>query len=152
MAIIRHLRIERFRGINTLNWQPFAGVNCLIGPGDSGKSTILEAIDLCLTPRRYALIRRGRLLPPGDGAPIIIEVTLGELEDALLDIDTYARFLRGFDHSSGQIEDEPSSTLEPVLTLRLEVGDDLIPRWTLFAERAQERHESRDLSARDRLV
>jgi putative ATP-dependent endonuclease of the OLD family len=150
MAVIRHLRIERFRGINTLNWQPFAGVNCLIGPGDSGKSTILEAIDLCLTPRRYALFGEADFYHLETRDPIIIEVTLGELEDAMLDIDTYARFLRGFDHASGQIEDEPSGTLEPVLTLRLEVGDDLIPRWTLFAERAKERHESRDLSARDR--
>ena len=30
MAIIRHLRIERFRGIHALSWQPFAGVNCFI--------------------------------------------------------------------------------------------------------------------------
>ncbi|MGO4684118.1 AAA family ATPase [Hyphomicrobium sp. 2TAF46] len=28
------------------------GLNCLIGPGDSGKSSVLEAIDFCLGARR----------------------------------------------------------------------------------------------------
>ncbi len=33
-------------------WYPAPGINCLIGPGDSGKSSILDAIDLCLGARR----------------------------------------------------------------------------------------------------
>jgi hypothetical protein len=64
--------------------------------------------------------------------PMIIEVTLSELDDALLDRDTYARFLRGFDASSGQIEDELSGGLEPVLTVRVEVGDNFTSRRTLL--------------------
>ena len=67
---------------------------------------------------------------------MIIEVTLSELDDALLDRDTYARFLRWFDASSGQIEDELSGGLEPVLTVRVEVGDNLASRWTLLGFQA----------------
>lgn len=37
-----------------------------------------------------------------------------------------------------------------MLTVRLEVGDDFIPRWTLFSERARDRNENRDLAALDR--
>lgn len=48
---IRSLIIERFRGLEHLEWQPPGRVNCLIGPGDSGKSTILSAIELVLDPR-----------------------------------------------------------------------------------------------------
>lgn len=52
MPRIRHLAIRNFRSIKALDWSPAPGINCLIGPGDSGKSTILDAIDLCLGARR----------------------------------------------------------------------------------------------------
>ncbi len=50
--LIRHIEIRNFRGLRELSWFPKPGVNCLIGPGDSGKSTILDAIDLAVGARR----------------------------------------------------------------------------------------------------
>lgn len=47
---IRLLRIERFRGIEKLEWRPASGMNVIVGPGDSCKSTILEAIGALLSP------------------------------------------------------------------------------------------------------
>jgi putative ATP-dependent endonuclease of OLD family len=47
---IRRLRIERFRGIEKLEWCPASGLNVIVGPGDSCKSTILEAIGALLSP------------------------------------------------------------------------------------------------------
>jgi putative ATP-dependent endonuclease of the OLD family len=47
---IRRLSIERFRGIESLIWHPDAGVNVVLGGGDAGKSTILDAISLLLHP------------------------------------------------------------------------------------------------------
>lgn len=47
---IRRLTIERYRGLEHLEWDPPARVNCLIGPGDVGKSTILAAIERLLDP------------------------------------------------------------------------------------------------------
>ena len=44
MTLIRLIEIENFRAIRKLRWLPGPGVNCLIGPGDSGKSTILYAL------------------------------------------------------------------------------------------------------------
>jgi predicted ATP-dependent endonuclease of OLD family len=52
MARIRKVEISNFRCIKQLTWLPDSGVNCLIGPEDTGKSTILDAIDLCLGARR----------------------------------------------------------------------------------------------------
>jgi putative ATP-dependent endonuclease of the OLD family len=49
-AIIRQLRIERFRGIEDLTWNPEPGMNLILGGGDVGKTTILEAIALLLSP------------------------------------------------------------------------------------------------------
>src|SRR5438093_971351 len=54
--ILRSLAIRRFRGLENLSWRPGPGINCLIGPGDAGKTSILEAIALLLYPRRPPLI------------------------------------------------------------------------------------------------
>jgi putative ATP-dependent endonuclease of the OLD family len=50
VAIIRQLRIERFRGIQELTWNPGRGLNLILGGGDVGKTTILEAVALLLNP------------------------------------------------------------------------------------------------------
>jgi predicted ATP-dependent endonuclease of OLD family len=44
------LTIARFRGITSLKWKPSRGVNVILGGGDVGKTTILEAIALLLSP------------------------------------------------------------------------------------------------------
>lgn len=51
--IIRQLSVENFRGIKMLSWTLPVGQRLitLIGPGDSGKSTIIEAIHLLLGDR-----------------------------------------------------------------------------------------------------
>jgi putative ATP-dependent endonuclease of OLD family len=47
---IRLLTINRFRGIDELTWLPGHGLNVILGGGDVGKTTILEAIALLLSP------------------------------------------------------------------------------------------------------
>jgi len=48
--VILHLSIVRFRGIEALSWRPAKGANVILGGGDVGKTTILEAIALLLSP------------------------------------------------------------------------------------------------------
>lgn len=47
--VIRRLTILRFRGIEKLVWLPDSGVNVILGGGDVGKSTILDAIAILLS-------------------------------------------------------------------------------------------------------
>ena len=47
---IRRLEIQRFRGIKHLIWWPVAGLNVILGGGDVGKTTILDAIGLLFSP------------------------------------------------------------------------------------------------------
>lgn len=49
--LIRYLKIEHFRGIDALEWLPDAGINCLLGPGDARKTTVLNAVAMLLDPR-----------------------------------------------------------------------------------------------------
>ena len=47
---IMRIRIERFRGIRELTWVPDPGLNLLLGGGNVGKTTLLEAIGFLLNP------------------------------------------------------------------------------------------------------
>lgn len=150
MALIRVLEIENFRVVKALRWLPGQGINCLIGPGDSGKSTILDAIDLCLGARRSLSFTDADFHVLDFGQPIRIALTLGDLDDPLKNIDTYGDFLVGFDAATGLIEPEPGAGLETALTLQLIVRDDLEPEWTLISPRTQAAGRTRNLNWADR--
>lgn len=49
-AIILRLVIKNFRGIEKLTWYPKPNVNILLGGGDVGKTTVLDALALLLSP------------------------------------------------------------------------------------------------------
>ena len=150
MALIRLIEIENFRAVKALRWLPSPGVNCLIGPGDSGKSTILDAIDLCLGARRSLSFTDADFHGLDFGRPIRIAVTIGALDDPLKNIDTYGDFLVGFNAATGAVEPEPGAGLEVALTLQLTVQDDLEPEWTLVSPRAQAAGRTRNLNWADR--
>jgi putative ATP-dependent endonuclease of the OLD family len=150
MALVRVLEIENFRAVKGLRWLPGPGINCLIGPGDSGKSTILAAIDLCLGARRSLSFTDADFHALDFGRPIRIALTLGALDDPLKNIDTYGDFLVGFDVATGLVEPEPGAGLETALTLQVTVQDDLEPEWTLVSPRAQAAGRTRNLNWADR--
>jgi putative ATP-dependent endonuclease of the OLD family len=151
VARIRKIEILNFRGIRTLNWLPPAGIACLIGPGDSGKSTILDAIDLCLGARRNVQFSDADFFNLDVKEAISISLTIGALDDALKNLDAYGLCLRGFDPQTGDVEDEPEKELETVLTLNLTVQSDLEPSWTLISDRAKAQNATRNLSWADRV-
>lgn len=150
MARIRRLEIRNFRSIQALDWVPSNGMSCLIGPGDSGKSTVLDAIDLCLGARRNVTFGDTDFFGLDVNRTIVIMTTIGALPDALKNIDTYGEFLRGYNPPTGLIEDEPHVGLETVITLRLEVKDDLEPSWTLYSDRGALQQLERSLAWKDR--
>ena len=151
MARVRAVEVKHFRGIKELRWYPSAGINCLIGPGDSGKSSILDAIDFCLGARRSIQFTDADFHLLDVEAPITIAVTLGELADDLKNLDAYGMYLRGFDAAARTIEDEPEKAAETVLTVKLTVASDLEPTWTLVSERAEAQGQTRNLSWNDRI-
>ncbi|TWC88880.1 putative ATP-dependent endonuclease of OLD family [Rhizobium sp. SJZ105] len=150
MPAIRKLDIRNFRGIKNLSWTPSPGFNCLIGPGDSGKTSVLDAIDLCLGARRIVSFTDADFHNVDVSEPISITVVLGALEDALKRIDAYGDFLRGYNPTTNDLEEEPGSGLETTLCLRLTVNQDLEPVWTLESSRAAAKGLERNLKWADR--
>ena len=144
MADIRHVSIKNFRGISSLEWYPNPGINAVIGTGDSCKTTVIEAIDLVIGARR-ATFTDTDFYDVDTKKPIIIDVTVGNLPRELLNLEIYLRFMRGFADAFPEVWDEPLDGTEPVLTLRLKVGEDCDPVWSLFSERVDPADLPRDM-------
>lgn len=151
MARIRLIDIRNFRCLKSFQWRPSAGVNCLIGPGDAGKSTVLDGIDLCLGARRSASFSDADFFGLDVNEPVSISITLGELDDDLKSMETYGNYLRSFNAETGAIDDEPEAGAETVLTLNLSVKSDLEPVWTLVSDRAEATAQARYLTWSDRI-
>jgi putative ATP-dependent endonuclease of OLD family len=151
MARIRKIKISHFRAIQEFSWLPSDGINCLIGPGDVGKSSILDAIDFCLGARRNIQFTDADFHALDVETPISISITLGELDDTLKGLDAYGMYVGSFDAASGEIGDEPETGKETVLTVNLMVASDLEPSWTLVSQRAQAQGQTRNLSWADRV-
>ena len=151
MARIRHISISNFRSIQKMDWYPSSGINCLIGPGDSGKSTILDAIDYCLGARRSIPITDVDFFGLNVDRPILISVTLGEIDDKLKNMETYGLCLRSYNAETNVIEDEPEVGAETVLTVQMKIGSDLDPVWTLVSSKLETQGQNRYLTWGDRV-
>jgi len=135
-----------FRGIKSLRWSPSSPFSCVIGAGDSRKSTILDAIEAVLSTR-WIRFSESDYLNCDTQQSIEIRVTVGELSSTLISDERFGFHIRGWT-SSGEIRDEPAEDDEPVLTVQLVVDATQEPVWTLVCDRSI---EARILSNRDRL-
>lgn len=131
---VKQLEVDGFRGIRSLNWVMNGRMVCLVGPGDSTKTTILDAIEYCLSPRWSLPLSDTDFFAGQPNQPIVIRVTVGDLPQELLVEDKFGLCIRGWD-SAGMIIDEPSGSLEVVLTIQLTISTDLEPLWTVVSDR-----------------
>jgi hypothetical protein len=144
---IRQLKIKNFRGIASMTWTPRDAFCCLIGAGDSGKSTILDAAEAALNSRWFSF-SESDFLTCDTSNTIEIEVTVGELSRALKSDERFGLYIRGW-KSEGELRDEPEGDDEPVLTVRLSVDATLEPVWELVCDRVE---NPRTISNRDRAM
>lgn len=144
---IRRLKISNFRGISALDWAPGSSFCCLIGTGDSGKSTLLDAAEAALSSRWFSFTEPD-FLACDTSHPIIVEVTVGELSKSLKSDERLGLYIRGWT-ADCELRDEPEDDDEPVLTVRLSVDATMEPVWELVCDRIE---DPRTLSNRDRAL
>ncbi|MDZ5450482.1 ATP-dependent nuclease [Labrys sp. ZIDIC5] len=133
---IVHVEIRNFRGIKTLDWSPSPGMNCLIGPGDSTKTTVLDAIELTLNPRTNYLGDDADFYNLDFTNSITVTVTLVGIPDEFCTDNRYGLQLRGWDESTRTLFDEPADGLSEALSIRVEIdAKSLEGRWSIFNER-----------------
>jgi len=147
MAKIHTLKIKNYRGIQDLK-QVFADTNfvCLIGRGDSGKTTILLAINAVLSPNWNYTFSDTDFYNGEIDNPIEIEVSLYDLPIELL-TDTKFGLYKRLLNSDGKIIDdlsqEDSEDNKDILTIKLKVEKDLEPKWFVTNNRDKEDVEIR---------
>jgi putative ATP-dependent endonuclease of the OLD family len=134
---IVYVEVDNFRGIRKLRWAPNAKMNCLIGPGDSTKTTILDAIELALNPRSYSFADDSDFYDLDYDQPVNIVVTVGGLPAEFSSDDRYGMHLRGWNEEASKIEDEPGAGLQEVLSLRLTIDKTHEARWSLYNDRIE---------------
>lgn len=137
---IKHLSIKNFRGIQNMSWIVPDGVVCLVGPGDSTKTTILDAIELVLLPRWNPIFDDTDFYKCVVNNPIEIICTVGNVPEELINIEKFGAYLRGW-NTSGLINDEPMDGDEIVITIKLTVDEHLEPLWHIITDRHEEGKE-----------
>lgn len=135
MRIVR-ISIRNFRGIKNLDWDPSPRLNCLIGPGDVGKTTILDAIEIALSPR-YGFTGNDSDLHNCDTSnEPDLRVTLVGLPNEFLTEKKYGLNLRGWSDTESMLTDEPTESDIKALTVKatLDAGS-LEWGWGIFNNR-----------------
>lgn len=129
---IRHLSINNFRGIHEMEWAlPDKVLFCLIGRGDSTKSTILEALRRIFYPQWNLVFDDADFYQCKPDNAIRIEAILGCIPEEFRDLENYGHCLCGWDPVNLQRRNDPGEGLEDALRVRLAVGADLEPIWSV---------------------
>lgn len=138
MATIYDLRINHFRGIKTFH-QSFYNKKfvCLIGRGDSGKSTVLEAISYVLSSNWNLSFNDSDFYNCKTDNPILIEATLTDLPEYFIH-ERFGLYIRGIRKDNDElIDDFELAESKPAITIRLEIRDDLEPTWHIITARQE---------------
>lgn len=152
MAKINNLTIKNFRGIKDLSIV-FGDENiiCFIGRGDSGKTSILEAISCVLSSSWNLTFYDTDFHNCDIDNPIEIEVSIISFPEKLLSDEKYGLYTRSLNIETNEISDEftpeDSENIIPTLTVKLTVDKSLEPKWTVVNTRDQ---ENKQISASDR--
>lgn len=129
---IRKIEITNFRGIKEMQWSipKDKSLICLIGPGDSGKSSILEAIYLTLGDRWNPSISDTDFYKSDVTSPIVIRCTISDLSNKLLKESSLGLWLSGID-DAGKIYQDPIEGTDSALIVQLRIDESLEPVWTV---------------------
>lgn len=147
MSKIHSITIRNFRGIHELSHSfDRSDFICLIGRGDGGKSTLLEAISYALSPQWNLSINDTDFHNCNLNIPIEIEVSLSDLPIELLKEDKFGLYIRGLDLNDNSIHDEIGDDHEKIITIKLIIEKDLEPHWLVI----NERQPPKPISANDR--
>jgi len=135
---IAHISISEFRGIKSLDWSPSPNVNCLIGSGDSCKTTILDAIEVCLNPRFGFSGSDPDLFGCDPASQPEICLTLVDLPEELIVEHKYGLYLRGWNDGDKKINDERAEGDLLALTVKASLDPETLDwRWEIFSERLE---------------
>lgn len=144
---VRHIEITNFRGIKSLSWNVDGAFACLIGPGDTCKTTILTALDYALSPRTSLSFDDSDFFNQQTDKQIVIQVTLAEWDETQPGIQNlfqerkYAQYKCGLGPNGPM--SEPSDDVPVALSISLRVDKSLEPKWSVVKGRDEAEDQDR---------
>ena len=109
---IRRVTVRNFRGIREATWVlPDRRFVCLVGAGDSTKTTLLDALQLVLGSQRNATFSDIDFYNCDVSQKIVLQVLLGDLHEALLADNGFGLDLCGLT-PDGQLTHDPHDGAE----------------------------------------
>ena len=130
---LRRLQIENFRAVKVLDWRHIANTAALVGPGDSGKSTILDAIERVLSPKWNVPFDDTDFWDLHTTAPIVIRATITDLAPSFYRDSKFGLLLHGFDTTNGEaISASGEEGEKHALVVELRVDAGLEPLWSVI--------------------
>lgn len=152
---IEHVEITNFRGIKSLSWKVNGNFNCIIGPGDTCKTTILTAMDYTLSPRSNLFFDDSDFFNQNVAEDIVIQITLTNWDEKqpevkrLFQESKFAQYKCGIT-DSGPL-DEPGPDGRVALSVSLRVDKSLEPKWSVVKGRDEmEDQDRKPIYASDR--
>lgn len=132
MPKISYIKIENFRKLKNFEYQfsKDANIVCIIGRGDSGKTTFLEAISLVLSPSWNVVFNDTDFYNLDVTIPIRIEAIVYDLPGSLNSL-IGAGFCSIFLNAETLMEEEPCDSSILALRIILTVSSDLEPGWSM---------------------
>ncbi|MGD8373948.1 MAG: AAA family ATPase [Candidatus Woesebacteria bacterium] len=129
---IRRIEISNFRGIKESTWvipddRKFI---CLIGPGDSGKTALLDAIHYTLGDRWRLSISDTDFYNCDTANPICIRAVIADIPKELLKESAFGLHLSGID-DEGNLHQDPEDGLKACLIIQLKVDETHEPIWSV---------------------
>jgi putative ATP-dependent endonuclease of the OLD family len=130
---VRHVSIRNFRGIKALSWLVKGDFNCIIGSGDTGKTTILTALDYALSPRQSVAFDDSDFFNQDVAEEICIQVTLSDWDEGKVEIrdffseKKFAQYKCGLSDAGPVPEPEPGGPV--AISVSLRVDKSLEPKW-----------------------
>lgn len=145
---LTNIEIKNFRGIKhaSVLFPLNSRIVCLIGSGDSGKSTLLSAIEWVLWPSWNLISTDTDFYNCDTRVPIEITASITELPDILLKEDKFGLYLRDYTKSFLGGDDEPTDTGITILTIQLTIDESLEPKWNVITNRT----DPKQINQRDR--
>lgn len=148
MATLQHLRIRNFRSVENFEQSFTSGISCIIGRGDSGKTSIIDAISYVFSSHWGLHFYDSDFFNCNTENSIEIEGTIINVPSKLL--IKYGAHIRGILQDGSIIDDmeiEEAKNAIPALTIKLVVTKDLEPQWFVVSDREL---ESMPITAADR--
>lgn len=128
--MLRRLQIQHFRGIQNAEWPIDHRLTCLVGSGDSTKTTLLDAIGMVLSPSYTVQFSDTDFFALDLSKNITIEAVVTELPDSLIKESQLGKDRSGL-MPDGTLVHDPVDGAEECLIVRLTVTCDLDPLWEI---------------------